>query len=93
MSTILSKLEAQLKARQTDLPEGSYATKLFKEGIDRILRKVGEEAGELIIAAKNNNKDEICNETADLLFHMMMTLREREIDFSEVLAVLEARHH
>ena len=93
MSTILSKLEAQLKARQTDLPEDSYATKLFKEGIDRILRKVGEEAGELIISAKNNDKAEICNETADLLFHVMMALREREIDFSEVLAVLEARHH
>ena len=93
MSTILSKLERQLKERQETMPEGSYATKLFREGIDRILRKVGEEAGELIIAAKNNDKVEICNETADLLFHVMMTLRERGIDFSDVLAVLEARHH
>lgn len=91
MENFIESLEALLKKRQAELPEGSYSTKLFTEGIDRILRKVGEEAAELIIAGKNNDKAEICNEAADLFFHLLVFLRQQNLSFQDVLSVLKAR--
>lgn len=88
----LQNLDDLIKERKATLPEGSYTTKLFTDGIDRILRKVGEEAGEFIIAAKNHDKAEMTNEAADLLFHVIVALREEGVSFSEVVKVLETRH-
>ena len=92
MDTFLNQLEALLKERQQHLPEGSYSTKLFQEGTDRILRKIGEEAAELIIAGKNNDNEEICNEAADLLFHLLIFLSHQNLYLDDVVSILKARH-
>ena len=91
MDTFLNQLEALLKERQEQLPKGSYSSKLFQEGSDRILRKIGEEAAELIIAGKNQDKEEICNEAADLLFHLLVFLRHQNLSLDNVIATLKAR--
>ncbi|MGM0837718.1 MAG: bifunctional phosphoribosyl-AMP cyclohydrolase/phosphoribosyl-ATP diphosphatase HisIE [Bacillota bacterium] len=89
---ILSTLERLIEGRQQQMPEGSYTTYLFEEGVDKILKKVGEEAAEVIIAAKNRDKEELTWEAADLMFHLMVLLREQGVRLDEVLAVLEERH-
>lgn len=89
---ILSTLETLIAERESELPEGSYTTYLFTEGVDKILKKVGEEAGEVIIAAKNRDHGELKWEVADLLFHLMVLLREQKLPLDEVLNVLKERH-
>lgn len=89
---ILNTLEALIAQREHELPEGSYTTYLFTEGVDKILKKVGEEAGEVIIAAKNRDHGELKWEVADLLFHLMVLLREQKLPLDDVLNVLEERH-
>lgn len=89
---ILSTLEQLIEKRQQQMPEGSYTTYLFEKGVDKILKKVGEEAAEVIIAAKNRDKEELAWEAADLMFHLMVLLREQDVRLDEVLAVLEERH-
>ena len=64
---------------------------MFEQGIDKILKKVGEECAETIIAAKNANKEDITNETCDLIYHVMVMLAERGVTIDEVLEVLEER--
>lgn len=91
-SSILERLESLIASRAVDKPEGSYTTYLFEEGVDKILKKVGEEAAEVIIAAKNRDRGELTWEVADLLFHVMVLLREQDVNLDEVLAVLEERH-
>lgn len=81
-----------IEERKINLPSGSYTTKLFNEGADRIIQKVGEEAVETIIAAKNRSRSEVVNETADLLFHMLVMLSEQGIDYSEITECLASRH-
>lgn len=71
---ILSEVYQVIMERKKTMPENSYVAKKFQEGLDRILKKIGEEAGEVIIAAKNGNKEEIGWEMADLLFHMWLVL-------------------
>ena len=88
----LNELEALLIERKKDLPEGSYTAKLFSEGIDRILKKVGEESGEVIIAAKNHDREELTNEAADLLFHLLMTLVNEGVSMADVVDVIKSRH-
>ena len=88
----LSKLAGLIKERKTLLPENSYTTRLFKEGADRIIQKVGEEAVETVIAAKNRDKNEIINEASDLIFHLMVMLTEQEIELEEVISKLKERH-
>lgn len=88
----LNELFGLIKDRKIKLPENSYTTKLFKEGENRIIQKVGEEAIETVIAAKNRDKKEIINETSDLIFHLLVMLAEQEIDFSEVVDNLAHRH-
>jgi phosphoribosyl-ATP pyrophosphohydrolase len=90
--SFLTELEQFLIERKQQLPEGSYTAALFSSGMDRILKKIGEEAGEVIIAAKNNNKEELTNESADLLFHLLVTLVDNNISITEVVAVLKSRH-
>ncbi len=88
----LKYLEDLIKKRKEELPENSYTTKLFKEGENRIIQKVGEEAIETVIAAKNNDREEIINETSDLVYHLLVMLAEKDIALSDVVAELEKRH-
>ncbi|QPC48439.1 bifunctional phosphoribosyl-AMP cyclohydrolase/phosphoribosyl-ATP diphosphatase HisIE [Mangrovibacillus cuniculi] len=90
--SFLLKLENVIKERQQTMPEGAYTTYLFEKGIDKMLKKVGEEAAEVIIGAKNRDREEVKWESADLLFHLMVVLREQGIEFSEVVDVLKERH-
>ncbi|MYL70062.1 bifunctional phosphoribosyl-AMP cyclohydrolase/phosphoribosyl-ATP diphosphatase HisIE [Halobacillus litoralis] len=89
---ILDELQTVLADRKATLPEGSYTSTLFQEGVDRIAKKIGEEAGEVIIAAKNDDPEEIALESADLLFHLLLILTDRQVPLDDVLAVLEKRH-
>lgn len=90
---ILNTLESIIAERHAERPEGAYTTYLFEEGVDKILKKVGEEAAEVIIAAKNRDQEELTWESADLLFHLMVLLREQECPLDDVLRVLEERHN
>jgi phosphoribosyl-ATP pyrophosphohydrolase/phosphoribosyl-AMP cyclohydrolase len=92
-SHILTVLEKLIAKREEERPEGAYTTYLFEEGVDKILKKVGEEASEVIIAAKNRDKEELKWESADLLYHLMVLLREQKLPFQEVLNVLLERHN
>lgn len=89
---ILFKLEQVIKDREKNRPEGAYTTYLFEKGIDKILKKVGEESAEVIIAAKNRDKEELKWEAADLIYHLLVLLREQDLPFNEILKVLEKRH-
>jgi phosphoribosyl-AMP cyclohydrolase / phosphoribosyl-ATP pyrophosphohydrolase len=89
---IINTLEKLIAERENELPEGSYTTYLFNEGVDKILKKVGEEASEVIIASKNRNHEELKWEVADLLFHLLVLLREQKLPLDVVLKVLEERH-
>jgi phosphoribosyl-ATP pyrophosphohydrolase/phosphoribosyl-AMP cyclohydrolase len=88
----LSRLEATIAQRDAERPEGAYTTYLFDKGLDKILKKVGEETAEVIIAAKNRDQDELRCEAADLIFHLLVLLREQGIPFDGVLQELEFRH-
>ncbi|CAH0235972.1 Phosphoribosyl-AMP cyclohydrolase [Peribacillus sp. Bi96] len=90
--TFLTDLEKLIARRKSEMPEGSYTTYLFDKGVDKILKKVGEEASEVIIAAKNRDAEELSMESADLLYHLFVLLQEQELPFQAVLDVLKARH-
>jgi len=89
---ILKDLEAVIQEREINRPEGAYTTYLFEKGVDKILKKVGEEAAEVIIAAKNRDTEELKWEAADLLYHLFVLLREQGLPFAEILKVLDKRH-
>lgn len=88
----LSRLEQTIAQRDAERTEGAYTTYLFEKGLDKILKKVGEETAEVIIAAKNRDAKELRSEAADLIFHLMVLLREQQIPFDDVLQELEFRH-
>ncbi|MBS3946785.1 MAG: bifunctional phosphoribosyl-AMP cyclohydrolase/phosphoribosyl-ATP diphosphatase HisIE [Dethiobacter sp.] len=88
----LAELERIISQRKVERPEGSYVVKLLEAGVDRILKKVAEEAGEVIIAAKNEDRAELVYETGDLLFHLLVLLARQDVALSEVLAELARRH-
>lgn len=92
MSSFLTILDDIITNRKTSPSTGSYTASLFKAGTDRILKKIGEEAGEVIIAAKNKDKVELTNEAADLLFHLMVTLKDQNLSIQDVIDILEKRH-
>ena len=79
-------------SRKEEMPEGSYTTYLFEEGIDKILKKVGEESAEVIIASKNEPDDELIYESADLVYHMLVLLAARGITPDQIRAELKKRH-
>lgn len=89
---IVTQLYERILDRQKTLPEGAYTTYLFQKGVDKILKKVGEEASEVIIAAKNRNRDELVAETADLMYHMLVLLAEQGITPEEVAEELNRRY-
>lgn len=81
-----------IKGRKTDKKEGSYTTYLFEKGIDKILKKVGEESTEVIIAAKDNDKKETIYEIADLAYHIMVLMIEMGISLEDIHKELASRH-
>lgn len=85
-------LYALLQGRKKDLPEGSYTTYLFQKGIDKILKKVGEECTEVIIAGKADDKAETIYEIADLMYHVMVLMVEMGISVDDIMAELASRH-
>ena len=81
-----------LKGRKTEKKEGSYTTYLFEKGLDKILKKVGEECTEVIIASKDNDKKETIYEIADLYYHVMVMMVEMGIEVDDVVRELASRH-
>lgn len=88
----LLRLESIIDARKTNPTDSSYVASLFKNGINKIAQKVGEEAVELIIEAKDSNDALFADEAADLLFHYLILLRAKGFNLSDVIKVLENRH-
>jgi len=84
LGAVLNDLFRLIESRKRELPQGSYTTYLFTEGLDKILKKIGEEASETIIAAKNEDKSALVSETADLLYHLLVLLVERGVSLDEV---------
>lgn len=89
---VLGKLEEIIAQRHAERPAGAYTTYLFDKGVDKILKKVGEESAEVIIAAKNQDNDELRSEASDLLFHLMVLLRERGLPLDDIMGELASRH-
>jgi phosphoribosyl-ATP pyrophosphohydrolase/phosphoribosyl-AMP cyclohydrolase len=88
----LGYLESIIEERKSAGDENSYVKSLFEKGINKIAQKVGEEAVELVIEAKDNNKDKFLNEGADLLFHYLLLLNSKGHKLDEVIDVLKTRH-
>ena len=88
---ILHELQEVIRGRYQERPEGSYTTYLFDKGIDKILKKVGEENAEVIIAAKNPDQGELIYEISDLIYHLMVLMVERDISLSDVFKELRGR--
>ncbi len=89
--SFLRKLEATIRERKELMPENSYATRLFNSGINKIAQKVGEEAVELVIEALGEDRDNLLNEAADLLFHTLVLLHAKGVNLRDVEAVLDER--
>lgn len=88
---VLDELYSVIEARQKTPAEGSYTTYLFEKGLDKILKKIGEEATETVIAAKGENRDALIGETADLIYHLLVLLVERGVKLDEVSGELLRR--
>jgi phosphoribosyl-ATP pyrophosphohydrolase/phosphoribosyl-AMP cyclohydrolase len=89
--SLLHRLEEIILDRQQKMPEGSYTSKLFKEGAPRIAQKVGEEGVEVAIAAVLGDKKRVTDESADLLYHLLVLFRQQEIKLEEVVRELRQR--
>ncbi|MDN6029542.1 MAG: phosphoribosyl-ATP diphosphatase [Lactococcus plantarum] len=89
---MINELYEQAIERQKTPKSGSYTTYLFEKGLDKILKKVGEEATEVVVAAKNADKAEIANETADVLYHLAVMLAETGVTPGDVQVVLDERN-
>ncbi|MBP1044322.1 phosphoribosyl-ATP diphosphatase [Vagococcus sp. BWB3-3] len=87
----INELYHEIVMRQKTPKEGSYTTYLFSKGLDKILKKVGEEATEVVIAAKNRNREELIAESADLVYHLTVLLVEQGISLSELEVELTSR--
>lgn len=89
---VLAELESVIAQREVERPEGAYTTYLFDKGVDKILKKIGEEASETIIAAKNKDNDELRLEVSDLMYHLLVLLQERKLPLDDIMAELSRRH-
>ena len=89
----LTELQDFIVKRKEKMPEGSYTTKLFKEGINKIAQKVGEEALETVIEATNGTNDHLVYEASDLLYHLLVMLTEKNLRIEDVAAELQKRHN
>jgi phosphoribosyl-ATP pyrophosphohydrolase/phosphoribosyl-AMP cyclohydrolase len=88
----LSDLESVITDRRSNPSDGSYVSKLFAKGLNKIAQKVGEEAVETVIAAKDDDLESFKNEAADLLFHYLVLLNAKEVELGEIVEVLRERH-
>lgn len=88
----IQQLYALVAERRKTRPAGSYTTKLFEDGIDKIVQKVGEEAVETVIAAKNDSSVRVVEETSDLLYHLMVMLVAKGVTLDEIKTELVKRH-
>ncbi|MDJ0778119.1 MAG: phosphoribosyl-ATP diphosphatase [Gammaproteobacteria bacterium] len=88
---ILQRLMAVLASRKDADPDSSYVARLYHEGLDSILKKIGEESAETIIAAKSGDPKQIIHETADLWFHCLVMLAQQNLEARQVLEELERR--
>ena len=86
------ELEQVVNQRVDNDVEESYTNRLFKKGINKVTQKVGEEAIELVIEAKDDNQDQFKNEAADLLYHLLILLKTKKVLFSDIEEVLKSRH-
>jgi phosphoribosyl-AMP cyclohydrolase / phosphoribosyl-ATP pyrophosphohydrolase len=84
LGTVLDELYDVIESRRRERPEGSYTTYLFEQGLDKILKKLGEEASETIIAAKNDEKGPLVSESADLLYHLIVLLVDRGVRLASI---------
>lgn len=91
MSDVLSKLATLIKSRRTADPSSSWTAKLLSQGVDKTAEKFGEEAIEAIIAAVKQDRENLTNEAADVLYHLLVMLEASDVAFSDVLAELERR--
>jgi len=91
MSDVLTKLAQVLEARKQSDPDSSYVAKLYDKGLDSILKKIGEEATETVMAAKDGDAEQIIYETADLWFHTMVLLAHQGLSPNDVLNELDRR--
>jgi len=91
-SLFLEELQQIIKDRKQNAPQGSYTASLFASGINKIAQKVGEEAVEVVIEAKESDIVGLKEETADLLFHLLVLLEEKGVSFGEVMDILKSRH-
>lgn len=89
---VLDALIETIDQRYLQRPEGAYTTYLFEKGLDKILKKIGEESTEVVIAGKNEDQTELICEAGDLIYHLFVLLRQRDIPFEAVLTELETRH-
>lgn len=88
----IGQLEDTIRDRKTNLQDESYTASLFKKGINKVAQKVGEEAVELVIEAKDDNKDLFMGEAADLLYHYLVLLEAKGYKLEEVIQVLKKRN-
>lgn len=93
LGTTLERLYTLIESRRRERPANSYTTYLFNQGLDKILKKVGEEAAETIIAAKNEAAPPLVAEVSDLMYHLLVLMVERGVTLEEVASELEARRH
>lgn len=91
-ANFLQYLEEIIDLRRSSSDEQSYVSGLFSKGINKIAQKVGEEATEVIIEAKDNDRTRFLNESADLLFHFMLLLRAKDVTLQDVTKILQDRH-
>lgn len=89
---MLGELARVIKDRKENPVEGAYTSYLFEKGVDKIAKKAGEEAVEMVIAAKNENKEEFVGECADLLYHTLVLLEEKGVSLSDICTELKKRH-
>ena len=93
VSNVLDELYALIQNRERERPEGSYTTYLFDKGLDKILKKVGEESAETIIAAKNDEQKPFVSEVSDLIYHLLVLLVAKGVSLDEVREELAQRRH
>src|SRR5689334_22824668 len=91
LGSLLDDLYALIESRERERPEGSYTTYLFNSGLDKILKKVGEESAETIIAAKNEDRTRLTAEVSDLVYHLLVLLVARGVSLDEISAELASR--
>lgn len=91
MSDVIRELERVIQRRRIEMPEGSYTTSLFRDGLHRIVQKVGEEGVEVVIAGLTQDDSQLTYEMADLLYHCLVLLGDRGLSWSDVEAELANR--